>query len=265
MTRTKLTLCALLAATAFSACKSDTPKDNATNANKAWCITGGPIYTAIDKNPRVEAVAIRNGKITYAGTDTGNWCKDKAGTNSKFINLDGAAAYPGFTDAHGHLIGIGLRELRLNLEGASSIKDLQERLAEVVKKTPKGQTIYGRGWIETHWPEDRFPTRADLDQVTTDHPVILERADGHASVVNSLVLEQANISKQTENPFGGSINRDATGNATGMLIDNAATLVQFLLPSLTEERKKEAYVKGAELYASRGWTNIHSMSVIPCL
>jgi len=263
MTLQKLALSALLTSAVISSCQADTAQDNSSNFARAWCITGGPIYTAIDDAPQVEAIAIRKGIITYAGDDSGDWCKTTAGSNSKTINLRGAAAYPGFTDAHGHLIGIGLREMTLNLEGTSSIKELQEKLAAVVRDTPKGQSIYGRGWIETHWPENRFPNRADLDAITTEHPVILERADGHASVVNSLTLTKANITNSTKNPFGGAINRDSSGNATGMLIDNAATLVAALLPKLTEDRKREAYIRGAELYASRGWTNIHSMSVDP--
>ena len=263
MTVLKSMSIALLAATTLISCQADSAKDGSKNFARAWCITGGPIYTANDKNPVVEAVAIRKGVITYAGPNTGNWCANSAEGNSKAIDLKGAAAYPGFTDAHGHLIGIGLREMTLNLEGTASIKDMQAKLAEVVANTAEGQTIYGRGWIETHWPEGRFPSKADIDAVTTSHPVILERADGHASVVNSLALSKARITNETANPFGGAINRDASGDATGMLIDNAATLVQPLLPGLTDDRKREAYLRGAELYASRGWTNIHSMSVDP--
>ena len=253
----------LLSGALLVSCTANTPKDTGANFARAWCISGGPIYTAIDETPRVEAVAIRKGIITYAGPDNGDWCKESAGLNSKKMDLKGAAAFPGFTDAHGHLLGIGLREMTLNLEGSKSVKDLQDKLAVVVAKTPKGETIYGRGWIETHWPEGRFPNRADIDAVTTDHPVILERADGHASVVNTLTLSRANITAETENPFGGAINRDADGEATGMLIDNAANLVQSLMPRLTDDRKREAYIRGAELYAARGWSNIHSMSVDP--
>ena len=153
--------------------------------------------------------------------------------------------------------------MTLNLEGTTSIKDLKSKLAAVVANTPNGQTIYGRGWIETHWPEGRFPNRADLDSVTTSHPVILERSDGHALAVNTLALTKSNITAETENPFGGAINRDPSGIATGMLIDNAGNLVQSLMPVLTESRKREAYIRGADLYAARGWTNIHSMSVDP--
>ena len=263
MTFGRTALGALLLSTGLSACQGETPKEPTSNFARAWCISGGPIYTAVDETPKVEAVAIRKGVITYAGEDSGDWCKAFAGSNSKNIDLKEAAAYPGFTDAHAHLIGIGLREMTLNLEGTTSIEDLKERLAAVVAKTPKGETIYGRGWIETHWPEKRFPTREDLDAVTTDHVVILERSDGHASAVNSLALDKANITDETENPSGGAINRDGDGRATGMLIDKAAGLVQSLIPKESPERKKEAFIKGAELYAARGWTNIHNMSVDP--
>ena len=254
---------ALIAATVMIGCKAQTNQETTPNFARAWCISGGPIYTANDETPRVEAIAVRQGTITYAGDDTGQWCSKFAGGNSRKVDLQGAAAYPGFTDAHGHLLGIGLRQMTLNLEGTTSIEDLQDRLATVAAATPDGQTIYGRGWIETHWPEGRFPNRSDLDSVTTSHPVILERSDGHAVVVNSASLTAANITSETENPFGGSINRNKAGEATGMLIDNAGSLISSLIPTLTNTRKRDAYIGGANLYASRGWTNIHSMSVDP--
>jgi len=237
-----------------------TVKDSAAASSKNWCISGGTIYTAIDSNPTVEAVAVKDGKITYTGDDEGEWCDTGESEN---IALNGAALYPGLTDGHGHLIGIGLREMTLNLEGTKSISDLQDKLATVNAETPGTDTLYGRGWIETHWPDERFPTRQDIDAVINDRPVILERADGHAVIVNSRALELANVTASTESPFGGAINKDKTGIPNGMLIDNAAKLVNALMPQLTTERRREAYIRGAELYASRGWANIHSMSVTP--
>ena len=256
------------AAITLSACQSKTTQ-NTLNQNE-WCITGGTIYTANDTRPTVEAVTVKDGKITYAGDAKGDWCRDNTSNNRRKVDLDGAAMYPGLTDGHGHLIGIGLREMTLNLEGTKSVQDLKTRLASVVKDTPKGETIYGRGWIETHWPEKRFPNRYDLDDVSPDNPVILERADGHAVVVNSQALTAANITANTKAPYGGAINKNGKAEPrrgknepSGMLIDNAAKLVESLMPQLTDERKEAAYIKGAELYASRGWTNIHSMSVNP--
>ena len=247
----------------------DMPTDKTLSADN-WCISGGPIYTAIDSRPNVEAVAVKNGEIVYAGAVNNDWCDANTPKNRRVVDLKGAAMYPGLTDGHGHLIGIGLREMTLNLEGTKSVKELQSRLADVVATTPKGETVYGRGWIETHWPEKRFPNRYDLDEVSPDHPVILERSDGHAVVVNSQALKLAKITANTKAPFGGAINKNGKAEPrrgknepSGMLIDNAARLVEGLMPELTEARKEEAYIRGAELYASRGWTNIHSMSVNP--
>ena len=222
------------------------------------CYSGGSIYTAIDDNPMIEAVKVKDGKIVFAGSPTGNWCED--GQN---VNLNGAAMFPGFTDAHGHFIGIGLREMTLNLEGTASIEEVKSRVAVALGDLEKGETLYGRGWIETHWPEGRFPNRNDLDEISPDNPVILERADGHAVVVNSKALEMARITAQTEAPFGGDILKDDAGEPTGMLIDKADGLVRDLMPKDSEARTREAMKKASDLYASRGWTNIHSMSFAP--
>lgn len=224
-----------------------------------WCFSGGPIHTANDDQPIVEAVAVLEDKIVYAGDAAGDWCPAGAAD----YPLNGSAMYPGLTDAHAHLIGIGKREMELDLTSARSVRDLQDLVKEVVESTPVGETIYGDGWIETHWPENRFPNRDDLDAVSDQHPIILQRADGHASVANSLALERSNIDGASEAPFGGAINLDDNGRPTGMLIDNAQRLVQNLIPDMDEEARTRAFELGSDVYASRGWTNIHSMSVIP--
>jgi predicted amidohydrolase YtcJ len=247
--------------TVLSACGPNTPKDDikTTDSVANWCISGGPIYTALDSLPMVKAVVVSEGVISYSGDESDGWCPY---TGDQVINLNGAALYPGLTDGHGHLIGIGLREMTLNLEGTASIEELKDRL-RTEAGTSKTGTIYGRGWIETHWPKKRFPTRQDLDSVVSDRAVILERADGHAVVANSKALELSKINAATKAPFGGAINKDSEGIPTGMLIDNAIKLLDGLMPKLTKERRREAYIKGAALYASRGWANIHSMSVDP--
>lgn len=260
----KRNIALLIALSALTACQNTSIENTgAVNTALDYCFSGGSIYTASDDQPTAQAVAVKSGKISFVGDASGNWCEDNTSKNRKTIKLAGNTLYPGLTDSHGHLLGIGLREMTLNLEGSESVKDLQDKLKEVVSETSKGQTIFGRGWIETHWPEKRFPNRADLDAITSDHPVILERSDGHAYVVNSMALALSNITRETADPFGGAINKDAQGEPTGMLIDNAGNLVSSLIAEITPERKEEAYIRGAALYASRGWTNIHSMSVDP--
>lgn len=121
-------------------------------------IRGGPIYTGVDGAPTAEVVQVRNGRITYVGALAG--APDAAGLTP--VDLQGAALFPGFTDGHAHLDGVGWRELTLNLEGSTSVADAMARLAAWAQTHPDGPII-GRGWIETRWPEARFLTAADLD------------------------------------------------------------------------------------------------------
>jgi predicted amidohydrolase YtcJ len=218
-------------------------------------IHGGPIYTGVAETP-VEAIRIRNGVFAVVGSLAD--ARANAG-GAREINLAGAAAYPGFTDAHVHLTGVGAAALTLDLVGTTSIADLQARLRAYATQHTEGP-IYGRGWIETHWPERRFPNRADLDAVVADRPVFLGRVDGHAAVANTAALELAQIDANTANPSGGSIERDASGAATGMLIDNAMNLVESRFPPPTAAMQREALLQGARIYAARGWTGVHNMS-----
>ena len=253
---------AMAATLAIAGCSNErldnTKETNKVTATKtAQCYSGGPIYTAIDNQPKIDAVKVENGIITYAGAATKDWCSD-----GEKVDLGGAAMYPGFTDSHGHFIGIGMREMTLNLEGTSSISELKSRVEKALSNIGTGETLYGRGWIETHWPEKRFPNRLDLDEIAPNNPVILERADGHALVVNSAALKAANITEKTKVPFGGDILKE-DGKPNGMLIDKASALVSELMPKPTKARTKQAMKKASDLYASRGWTNIHSMSYAP--
>jgi hypothetical protein len=222
--------------------------------------SGGPIYTADDGREQVELVAVRDGVIVYAGSEA-EAPEGLIGETTETVDLDGAAMYPGFTDSHVHIIGLGARERLLNLEGTESIADLQARVAEAADGLPEGAVLQGRGWIETHWPEARFPTRQDLDAVAPDIAVFLTRADGHALVANSLALERAGIDADSVAPEGGDILRDEDGEPTGMLIDTAMDPVTALGGSFTGEDRANVYLEGAWSAARYGWTGGHDMSV----
>ena len=216
-------------------------------------IHGGPIYTGAAK---VEALAVKDGKVAFAGPLAE---ARQAAPAARDVDLKGAAAYPGFVDAHAHLSGVGFREMTLTLEGTPSIEALARRLQDWAAKHPGSDPIVGRGWIETHWPEKRFPSRADLDRAVRDRPVVLTRADGHALVANSKMLALAGITPGTLAPAGGQILKDSAGEPTGMLIDNAMELVEAKLPKPSAAMQAQAVKRGVDLYASRGWTGLHNM------
>ncbi|MBU7589513.1 MAG: amidohydrolase [Sphingopyxis terrae] len=218
-------------------------------------IHGGPIYTGTAKG---EALALKDGKVAFAGPLAQ---ARKAAPGARDVDLKGAAAYPGFVDSHAHLAGIGFREMTLNLEGTASIEALVDKLKAWAAANPGTDVISGSGWIETHWPEKRFPTRADLDRAVPARPVVLVRADGHALVGNSAMLALAGVGRDTAAPAGGQILKDAKGEPDGMLIDNAMALVRAKVPPPSPAAEAEAVKRGARLYASRGWTGLHDMSV----
>lgn len=243
--------------------QSDSQADTASAAEPFvvadMVIWGGTIYTAEDSGPTAEAVAVQNGRIIYVGNRAG--AEGYLTNDTTVINLEGATLYPGFTDAHAHLSGIGERELSLNLEGTASLKAFQDALASYAAANPDQAVIVGRGWIETHWPEGRFPSRWDLDDMVPNKPVILYRADGHAAVINSAALKAAKITGETPDPFGGAIQKNALNEPNGMLIDTAMGRVAPLIPAPTNQEAAEQLTVGARVYAEYGWTGVHSMSV----
>lgn len=224
-----------------------------TSESPDLVLTGGTVYTAEAGQPRAEAVAVRAGRILAVGDTTE--ILQLIGEGTQVVDLQGAFIYPGFTDSHVHLRGVGERELAFNLEGVTGIKDLQQRVAQEAESHKPGEWIIGRGWIETHWQPLRFPTRADLDAAAPEHPVALTRADGHALVANTRALERAGITAATQAPFGGEILRDENNEPTGMLVDNAMALLEDVMPESTVDMRR-ALVIGAQRYARFGWTGV---------
>jgi predicted amidohydrolase YtcJ len=214
----------------------------------------GKVYTANDKQPRAEAVAVKGNKIVYVGNNGG--ATRLTGAATRVIDLKGATVLPGFTDAHMHLSGVGQREMTLNLEGTKSLDEFLARVKERVDQARPGQWVTGRGWIETFWKPPVFPTRQDLDRIAPNNPVVLTRADGHASIANSAALRLANITRDTRAPDGGAINKDAAGEPSGMLIDRAQGLVRRLVPPETDAELDEQILKGVQREAELGWTQI---------
>jgi len=215
----------------------------------------GNIYTANDKAPQAEAIAVKADRIVFVGSNAA--AQKYVGANTRVVDLKGNTVLPGFTDSHQHLSGVGQREMTLNLEGTSSLEDFLAKVKARVDQAKPGDWITGRGWIETHWNPPVFPTRADLDKVAPNNPVILGRADGHGAVVNSAALKIAGVDKNTPNPFGGEISKDkASGEPNGMLLDSAQGLVRSKVPPTSREDAERAVVLGVKRNIELGWTQI---------
>ncbi|QIL03024.1 amidohydrolase family protein [Sphingomonas sinipercae] len=179
---------------------------------------------------------------------------------TRHVDGGGKTLLPGLIDAHGHVFALGYAALTLDLVGTSSVQDLQGRLKAYAAGKRNGW-IVGRGWNQELWPDQRFPTAADLDAVVGDRPVVLERVDGHAVVANTAALKAAGITAATKNPVGGKIERDANGQATGLLIDSASALVSAKVPAPTEAERERALAEAQKAMLAVGLTAAADMGM----
>ncbi|HEY4492400.1 MAG TPA: amidohydrolase, partial [Acidobacteriota bacterium] len=176
---------------------------------------------------------------------------------TKVIDLKGAYVYPGLIDSHAHIISLGGRRVEIDLLGTENKESIVRMVADGVAKAKKGEWIAGRSWDQNDWPVKEFPTRRDLDAVSPDNPVVLERIDGHAFWVNSAALRIAGITRDTPDQEGGKIYRDPQGNPTGILVDNAMDLIVRARPALTRDQIKERIRAALQDSAQKGLTMIH--------
>lgn len=224
---------------------------------------GGSILTMTDTQPRVEAVAVAEGRVLAAGTKEDVMRTRTAGT--KIIDIAGKAMIPGFVDAHGHVFGIGLQALSANMLPApdgevNDIPSLQRVLTTWAKTNAatldKANVILGFGYDNAQLVELRHPTRQDLDAVSTDIPVYIIHQSGHLGVANSKALEVAGVNASSENPAGGVIRRAQGSNEpNGVLEENAHFPVLIkLLSAIDPEGAKETFKAGVKLISSYGYT-----------
>jgi predicted amidohydrolase YtcJ len=147
---------------------------------------------------------------------------------------------PGFNDAHLHLANGGFEKMSVELAGTKSLQEMKERIAERAKSAPPGEWITGRGWDDTKWTTPRIPTRQDLDAVTGDHPAFFIRTDGHMLVANSAAIRIAGVTRNTPDPSGGRIDRDAAGEPAGGFRETAQDLVRKRVPPPTLAQRRRA-------------------------
>jgi predicted amidohydrolase YtcJ len=219
----------------------------------------GVIYTGDPQRPRVQAMAVSFERVLATGATKD--IRAYVGTKTHVIELHGAFVMPGFNDAHTHLASAGDATLTIDLEGASSLAEFQQRIRAHLAEHKPGEWLTGRGWDHTLWPEKRFPSRQDLDAISTAHPMFFGRIDGHVAVANSRALEIAGITRATKDPPGGSIERDAAGEPTGMLKEDAAmSVVESHIPSVTPQQHRRGIEMALEDAARHGVTTLQDNS-----
>jgi predicted amidohydrolase YtcJ len=222
----------------------------------------GHIYTNDPENPWAESMSVADGKISCIGKMDHVFLDCGGGQEGAItVQLKGQFVMPGFNDAHVHL-GIAAADiLAVPLTGVPSVEEMQKRVAEAVAHHKEGEWITGGGWDHTLWVDKKFPNRQQLDAVAPKNPVILTHVSGHVAVANSVALKLGEIDKNTPNPPGGEIERDALGEPTGMLKEDAAMfLVKGRIPDPSPEMRRQGIEMVLENLARNGVTSVQDFS-----
>ncbi|NNC18343.1 amidohydrolase [Corallococcus exiguus] len=213
------------------------------------------VWTLDAERPRAEALAVRDGRVLAVGTLAE--ARAAAGPGAREVDLGRATVVPGLVDAHAHLHGLGKSLTTVRLEKAPSVEDVLQRLAKAPASSFQGDWLLGKGWDQNEWPGAAFPGREDLDARFSTTPVFLMRVDHHAAWVNGEALRRAGITRDTPDPPGGRILKDANGEPTGVLVDNAMDVVEAAIPAPTREQLETRLRAALERCAQVGLTGVH--------
>ena len=249
----------------ITACKG-TVQESAT-----LLIFGGNIYTVDDTRPMVEAVAVKDNTILFAGSlaEAEQYKNDK----TQLLDLNGKTMTPGLIEGHGHFMGLGYNELNLDLNNTTSYQEIVDAVAERVKTAEPGEWITGRGWHQSKWTEmpsetvNGFQTHDLLSAVSPDNPVYLGHASGHAGFANAKAMEIAGLmelDKEGISKFeveGGEVMRDAMGRPTGIFNELAQSLITKHIPENTPAKDIKAFEMAVAACHKNGITGFHDAGI----
>jgi predicted amidohydrolase YtcJ len=228
----------------------------AQSAPVSLAVVNARIWSGNPKRPWAEAIAVRGDRIAAVGSSAE--IRKIAGSGARVIDAHGQLLVPGFNDAHVHIISAGRGLSSVKLRDASTPAEFIARIKAYAKTIPKGAWITDGDWDHTLWGGE-LPTRQWIDSVTPDNPVWVTRLDGHMSVANSAALAAAHVTKATRDVEGGVIVRDAAGEPTGLLKDNAQGLVDDSLPDPPAEVADRSFEAAMHYLAERGVTSVQNM------
>jgi len=244
-------LASLLLLAAFGCSRRDANRADIVLVNARIHTLSGDINHT---EPDATALAVRGDEIVYVGGDDG--AQAWVGEGTRRIDLAGAAVLPGLVDAHAHLADLGHLLREVSLFGTPSSEDVRRLVMAAVASAPAGTWVRGRGWDQNDWAEKAFPGWRDLAG-TESHPVVLERVDGHAYWLNQTALSACGITRDTRDPAGGRIVRDASGEPTGILVDEAQELVETQLPEPGPAEMDTSLARATRECVRLGLTGVH--------
>jgi predicted amidohydrolase YtcJ len=248
-----------VAACAHPAASPGTGGAPAAAAAPELVLLGGDVWTMDPARPHATAIAIRVGRIAAVGGD--DEIRAMVGGATRVIELHGRSATPGLVDGHAHLYELGMALDEVDVRGVASEAEVAARLAAAAPSHGKDEWLLGRGWDQNRWSPAAFPTRATLDAAIGDRPAVIERIDGHALWLSSAALKAAGITAKTPDPSGGRIVRDAGGEPTGVLVDNATALALKAMPPDSDAVIERRIRAAAAVAIAGGLTGVHEMGI----
>jgi predicted amidohydrolase YtcJ len=233
---------------------------NRTTLDADMIVVNANIVTADPAFSHARALAIKDGRFIGVGANAD--IRRFAGPKTQILDADDKTVIPGLIDTHAHVEAAGLLKYTVSFDGVGNVAEALARVADMAARTPAGDWIRGRMWHPiAQLKEKRFLTRYELDEVAPNHPLCLPV--GHFTLTNSLALKLAGIDRNTPNPDGGEIHRDANGEATGVLEENGEDLVQDLLPPWSREVRTSQIRNAMAYFNTFGITSAISARVDP--
>ena len=251
-----LILSALLAL--LSGCSKQAPVAAASQAD--LILTGGAIYTSDESRSWQQAVAIQGDRIVYVGNNQG--ANDYKGPNTRVVNLKGRMVLPGLQDVHIHPIMGGIEAAACDLNGLTTADQYIEKIKAYAKANPDLPWITGGGWLMSAFGPGAMPRKDLLDAIVPDRPVLLNSSDGHSAWANSMALKLAGITRETPDPVDGRIDRDPkTGDLVGSLQEGAISLLDHVLPPITDQQRLDGLRFAIRMLNGYGITAIQDANV----
>jgi predicted amidohydrolase YtcJ len=233
---------------------------NNTSVQIDLAIVNGKIWTENPNQPHAEALAITASRISAVGDS--KTILNMAGPRTRIIDVQGRRIVPGFNDAHLHFYMGGDTLTSVDLRNANSHAELRERIAAFARTAPRGEWILNGSWDQERWTPSLLPTHELIDSVTPDHPLWVNRTDGHMMLANAVAMRLAGVDRNTPDVPGGEIVRDRAGNPTGVFKDAAKRLVDWVIPLPSHDHILSAISAAQQHTARNGITSVQDMGVL---